>query len=246
MQSLTQELMSTKNRVRDFIEDAHWLTDGEWKESVLRNVLRRNLPKSVEVGRGFVICGTQSSKQIDILIFRSDCPVLFRDGDLVFLTPDAVIGIIEVKSSLNCTQATLAIEVLAQQVRLIRCNGRHSLFSALFAYDTTVSNRSLLEASRHAANSDSNVALSFASLGESSFSKFWTEDPENPGVPVRRWHTYQMDRMAPGYFIHNVIERISPHSVQQNPLSWFPKDSKEASKSDQEELDSNAEDPCAC
>lgn len=236
MQSLTQELMSTRNRVRDFIEGSHWLTDGEWKESVLRNVLRRHLPKTLEVGRGFVICGSQASKQIDILIFRTDSPILFRDGDLVFLTPDAVAGIIEVKSSLNSTQAKAAIDILAQQVRLIRCNGRHSLFSALFAYDSTASADSLLAAVSDAANGDSNVALSFASLGEDSFLRFWTADPEQPDVPVRRWHTYCLCEMAPGYFLHNIIERISPNSVRQNPLSWFPEYSIEAYKTNDKEL----------
>ena len=49
--SLSNELSSLKNRVRNFIQGEHWLTDGEWKESVLRSFLRRNLPKSVEIGR---------------------------------------------------------------------------------------------------------------------------------------------------------------------------------------------------
>lgn len=236
MQSLTQELMSTKNRVRDFIDDAHWLTDGEWKESVLRNILRRHLPKTYEVGRGFVICGAQASKQIDILIYRTDTPVLFRDGDLVFLTPDAVVGIIEVKSALNGTQAAAAIDVLAKQVRLIRCKGRYSFFSSLFSYDASASDDMLLSAAKDAAQGDSNVALSFASLGESSFLRFWTEDPEHPQLPVRRWHSYRLDHMAPGYFLHNIIERISPRSVSLNPLSWFPENSKEAYKTGQEEL----------
>jgi hypothetical protein len=137
---------------------------------------------------------------------------------------------------LNRTQATKAIDTLADQIRLIRCGGRHSLFAGLFAYEATVTERSLLQAVKSAANGDSNVALSIASLGENSFLRFWTEDPEFPDVPVRRWHTYRMDRMAPGYFLHNIIEKTSPVSVQKNPLSWFPENSKEAYKTDNEEL----------
>jgi hypothetical protein len=53
--SITLELQALKNRVRHFIRDKHWLTDGEWKESVLRAVLRRHLPQSIGVGTGFVI-----------------------------------------------------------------------------------------------------------------------------------------------------------------------------------------------
>lgn len=38
--SLALELNALKDRVRNFIDDAHWLTDGEWKEAVLRAMLR--------------------------------------------------------------------------------------------------------------------------------------------------------------------------------------------------------------
>jgi hypothetical protein len=90
--SLTQELRGLQNRVRNFIDDAHWQTDGEWKESVLRYFLRRNLPRNVEIGRGFVVSPKGCSSQIDVLIYDSTKPILFRDGDLVFITPDAVCG----------------------------------------------------------------------------------------------------------------------------------------------------------
>lgn len=236
MQSLTQELMSTKHRVRDFIDDAHWLTDGEWKESVLRQALRRNLPNTVQVGRGFVICNDGPSKQIDVLIYRNDCPVLFKDGDLVFLSPDAVLGIVEVKSDLDNTQARSAIDKLADQVRVIRCNGRHKIFSGLFSYASSASDRALLEAVKSAARHDSNVALSFASLGENSFLRFWTEDPIQPNTPTRKWHTYRMPLLAPGYFLHNIIDKSSPVSVQNNQHLWFPEDSKESQKTDEEKL----------
>jgi hypothetical protein len=54
-ESLSQELHAVKNRVRYLIGLSHLPTDGEWKESVFRSVLRRHLPASVEVGRGFVV-----------------------------------------------------------------------------------------------------------------------------------------------------------------------------------------------
>jgi hypothetical protein len=43
--SLTQELEALRDRVRNLsVEDPHWPTDGEWKESVLRAVLKSYLP----------------------------------------------------------------------------------------------------------------------------------------------------------------------------------------------------------
>ena len=42
--ALSKECEAYKDRVRHFINDAHWPTDGEWKESVLRNLIRRSAP----------------------------------------------------------------------------------------------------------------------------------------------------------------------------------------------------------
>ena len=67
-ESISLDLNALKNRVRNFISDAHWQTDGEWKESVLRNILRRHLPKNIEVGRGFIVRPEDCSTQIDVLI----------------------------------------------------------------------------------------------------------------------------------------------------------------------------------
>src|SRR4051812_43930803 len=87
-ESLALELRASMDRVRHLIGEAHWLTDGEHKESVLRQVLRTRLPDSTAVGRGFVcypadelpVEGEHStdtqrrepvtSRQVDILITR--------------------------------------------------------------------------------------------------------------------------------------------------------------------------------
>jgi hypothetical protein len=51
--SLCDELKAIKDRVRNLIQ--HWPTDGAFKESALRSVLRRHLPESVYIGTGFVV-----------------------------------------------------------------------------------------------------------------------------------------------------------------------------------------------
>ena len=98
-QSLTYECEVLKDRVRHLIDNAHWPTDGEWKESVLRSMIRRSAPESVTVGRGFVVHQEGCSSQIDVLIYDNSMPILYKDGDLVFITPSACRGIVEVKSN---------------------------------------------------------------------------------------------------------------------------------------------------
>ena len=92
--SVTSELAAIKNRIRDLV--THWPTDGEWKEAALRTVLRRHLPVSNQVSRGFIVGRESSSTQIDVFVLKQDKPTLFRDGDLVIVTADVPAAIVEV------------------------------------------------------------------------------------------------------------------------------------------------------
>src|SRR5207302_9189399 len=99
--SLTAEITALKDRIRNFIGEAHWLSDGLWKESVIRAILRRYWPGAAGVGTGFVITDMGPTSQIDILIYDLTIPVLFRDGDFVIVTADATLGLIEVKTKIQ-------------------------------------------------------------------------------------------------------------------------------------------------
>lgn len=118
-ESITQELNSTKNKIRNLIGDKHWQTDGEHKEEILRNVLRTHLPEIVRVGKGFVCFPPSitnfvsrkftSSHQIDILITSKESPALYKERDLVLVTADAAKAIIEVKTKLKKSESTSGI-----------------------------------------------------------------------------------------------------------------------------------------
>jgi hypothetical protein len=233
-ESLSSELAALKNRVRQFINDRHWLTDGEWKESVLRYLLRRVLPKTVEVGRGFVVTDRGASRQIDVLIFDTSKPVLFRDADLVFVTPDAVEGIIEVKSSINPPIFRDACDRLIENAELIlNCSPRHGTYNkffSIFSYENQIQdNQRYLEILTQLSNRP-NRLLHFFCLSSDDFIRYWEVDPTNTRRLYNRWHSYQLPKMAPGYFLHNVVEAISPHSVNENEALWYPVNGKEAHK----------------
>jgi hypothetical protein len=222
--SLSQELQALKNRVRYLIEDSHWQTDGEWKESVLRQILRRHLGGGIQVGRGFVVCEAESTHQIDVLLFDSSKPVLFRDGDLVFVTPDATIGIIEVKTSLNASSLLTAARKQAKDIRLIREGGNPKAFSGLFAFEfSNYLPKRCLGCLADAAP-DERERLDLACLGESSLIRFGRAALSGGGCDLTfpAWHSYSLDQMAAGYFLHNVIDKICPSSITRNQGIWFP------------------------
>lgn len=96
--SIRAELDAVKNRIRSLIK--HWPTDGTHKEAALRSVLRRHLPASLELARGFVVGVEGVSSEIDLMVINKDCPTLFRDAGVVIVSPHYVRAIIEVKTEL--------------------------------------------------------------------------------------------------------------------------------------------------
>jgi hypothetical protein len=229
--SLGSEVEALKSRVRDLKDSTHWLTDGQWKESVLRTVLRRNLADSIGVGNGFVVAGHRSSHQLDIIVYDRSAPILFRDGNLVFVTPDAVRGIIEVKSRVTADSFGIAARKLAKVIELVRLHPNSRAFAGLFCYeDGDADSTRYLEAVVESC-SNWNRRVDFASIGQSYFLKYWNEDPETGQHMIQSWHSYDLPQMSVGYFVNNVVDAVAPHSVGRNRFVWFPHETKEVRRS---------------
>lgn len=105
--SYSHELKSKMKRLDFLIGRDHWLSVGNYKEDLLRRLLRHLLPKKYEVSTGFILAldvnGKEiKSKQQDIIIWDSnDYAAIFRDGDFVIVPPEACRVVIEVKSTLT-------------------------------------------------------------------------------------------------------------------------------------------------
>ena len=134
--SITKELDTIKNRVRNLIGSSHWEEEGRYKEAILRNVIKRFLPSNLSIGTGFVIKknngDTQISKQIDIIIYDNTVPVLFSEGDFVITTYKNVKGIIEVKTKIRNNQLE---EIIQEKTET---NGKligKNIFNGIFSYE---------------------------------------------------------------------------------------------------------------
>lgn len=235
--SIARELEATKNRIRNLMDNPHWLSDGEWKESVLRYILRRHMPETTNIGRGFIFTHQGCSEQIDILIYDRSKPVLFKDGDLVFITPDAVKGIIEVKSKVNNNSLSKALSKLSEKASIVRNNTRsnNDFFVGLFSYDynSNASNLNrdhiiadrVLNLLKNNANSEPNRIINHLCLGNSFYYRFWEnyngQLPQNQSNRNNIWIAYKLENLAPAFFINNLISSVS-HSVMLNKEAWFP------------------------
>ncbi len=108
--SLSRELESQANRVRNLIGDAHWLSDGHHKEALLGGLIKRFVPSGVSVGRGFVLEAASPSKEQDLLLVdrRQEAP-LFFENDLLVALPETVIGALSVKTQCEKKELTDAL-----------------------------------------------------------------------------------------------------------------------------------------
>jgi hypothetical protein len=223
--SLTKELESLKDRVRNYIDDNHWLTVGEWRESVLRSIISQHLPDTVKIGRGFVFTNTGPTTQCDILLYRADAPVLFREGDFVFITADAVLGIIEVKSKATKSAFRKAVKKLAAIANKL---GPHSekCCLGLFAYETAFTDHDEILRTVQESFRRPSQFLNFVNLGCSTFVRWWKTSPHDSDEPYYHWQAYSLQDMSAGYFIMNVLDAVSP-DIGRNQRYWFPEPTKE-------------------
>ena len=227
-QTITQELASQKDRLEYFIR--HWLTIGEFRETILRNVLRRHLPQSIGIGKGFILTSETTSTQTDIIFYDTTKPVLFKEGELLILTPDAVLGAIEVKKRVTRTELEEALTKLSDIVEMTRHNITPKFFG-LFAYENSVDADPLLSAIKASVRGSDRRIINCVSIGESLFARYW---PYNPDGSSRqrydRWHAYNLQMKAPAYFLMNVVSHLCRKSVDEFESLWFPTEGKEPFK----------------
>ncbi|MEX3982821.1 DUF6602 domain-containing protein [Paraburkholderia sp. EG287A] len=99
---VSQELLVKLNQVKAFIK-RHNPTIGLLTEEILRDFLRAHLPTIVSVEQGFIIKkSNELSRQCDIIIYDSLLfAPFYRINDVVVVPEEAVLAIIEVKTSIT-------------------------------------------------------------------------------------------------------------------------------------------------
>lgn len=242
--SITLELETLKNRVRDLIDDKHWLSDGEFKEAILRNVLKRNLPSNLSIGTGFVINSQtkEISSQIDLIIYENEYPPLFIEGDFILIESKGVKGIIEVKTKLNNNQIKDVLEKINENVRVIKGWNKNSKlkFTGLFSYDyegfkideindTELVEKEIEKAKNRLLNLSSNQTLeksnglvNHISLGKDFFIRYWDKNcliDNKPTNDYNFYNFYHLPDLGYSYFISNIYELCS--TVDLYDRQWF-------------------------
>lgn len=234
--STTKELLAIKDRVRDLIN--HWGEDGRYKEAVLKSIIQRFLPGRYVIASGFVVkqaldnnFGHVSSRQIDLLIYDTNYPVLFKESDFVIVTPDAVKAIIEVKANLRnqgLENVLRRCNSLGQFIFEGRENDQSLIFNGIFSYTGYNNNNIevLLQQNISHINEEfdniqnsARFKVNHISFNKDWFYKFWPEDNLNS-----RNNIYRIEDLSFAYFISNLMDFLSGNSVFENHDVWFPID----------------------
>ncbi|MGE3108395.1 MAG: DUF6602 domain-containing protein [Phycisphaerales bacterium] len=221
--SMAAELEAVKDRIRSLVR--HWPTDGGYKEAALRAILRRHLPQSVFVGGGFIVGENSASTQVDILVVDGGKPTLFKDGDLVIVTPDAVRAVIEVKTKLTNALLTESLSKLAKVARMCQRTGEpHRVWTGLYEYEGGVTDHARVLKALRDAHGAKHAFVDGVSLGGDDFFLHWKSEvmQHGPQGATDFWRSYKIDGLAPAYFLGNLVFACAGRHDHPGSFAWFP------------------------
>ncbi len=233
-ESTSEELKSIENRVRNLIGFQHNGEDGSYKEAILRNMIKKFLPAKYTVGSGFIAEVNEGqidpSTQIDILIFNSDYPTLFSEGDFYIVTPNSVKAVIEVKTNAT-NNLSESIEKLNKIGHMLyrRQPTTKTPFLGIFSYNDTYirdSNGSYkfdrlktrLENHIQRGQTHEKWEINHLSLSEDLFIKYWEEQNS------RYYSVYNLKGLSFSFFISNIITMVTEQYIRNEFDTWFPRD----------------------
>lgn len=220
--STTEELKSVENRVRNLIGPANWPEDGRYKEAILRNMIKKFLSPRYTIGTGFIVKSVNGimkcSTQIDILIFDSNFPVLFSEGDFYIVTPSSVKAVVEVKTKLRIQKLTEAIKKLNDLGLFLDKNpsDKDYPFIGIFSFNGNYSSEELESRIKFKIldGIGDKCFINHVSLNEDIFLKYW---PIENSISV-----YNIKKLSFSFFISNLIHGVSGEPIKTETEMWYP------------------------
>lgn len=211
--SITEELKVIQNRVRNLIGNANWGEEGRYKEAILKNTIKKFVPENIGIGTGFIVNKSNGnieiSKQIDIIVYNKNYPLLFSEGDFLITTPENVKGIIEVKTNLDSSKIKETISKSASNGEIIKQN----IFNGIFVFNYSEKIENNIVESIELVLKESKGIVNHICLGENYFIKLWKENE------INKYSIYEIKGLSFSYFISNLIEKVCEKKLTER--WWF-------------------------
>ena len=116
------------------------------------------------------------------------------------------LALIEVKSQLRTSSIEEVLAALCNATKLIRKYTVELKFVGLFSYEYHGGRpQRELEMLKNVVRRVPSRIINCLALGDARLIRFWNLDPLDSHHVVDRWHAYKMPRMAPRYFVYNVV-----------------------------------------
>jgi hypothetical protein len=240
--SIGEEFNVIKNRVRDLIGDQHWGEEGRYKESLLKNTLKKFLPENMGIGTGFILKKKDSavyrSSQIDIFIYDTSFPVLLKEGDFVITSPEHVYAIIEVKTNID-TKTIDELKVKRDKNFEVM---EKDIFYGIFVFDDKTINKDNIREKLRILLDYSKGRINHICVGSRLFVRYFSrEELQQKGAffnenSLGYWGFYNfkeeiigdkpidLEGLAPAYFISNLVDFIlikQKQNIAAENRSWF-------------------------
>jgi hypothetical protein len=162
------------------------------------------------------------------LVLRPEKPTLFRDGDLVIVTPDVPGAIAEVKTNLTGARAWFEVaEKLARHGQLCKSISNVVPWLGVFSYDGDEGQSEYILNAVCQVYRDTGIPINCVCCGYDVFLRYWPAGEHEPGDdpqvdgPRSYWSAYRLDRLAPSYFISNLVDSISNIDREETDYVWF-------------------------
>lgn len=128
LESISDEIVSKSKRIELLIN--HNVSKGNYREMLVRDILKKYIPKKYDVVTGFI---EGCDRQCDIIIYDAlNFSPFFRENDLVVVPEKSVRAVIEVKSTLATEELNDSLDLLWDVSR--NRNYPAPFFKAIFAF----------------------------------------------------------------------------------------------------------------
>ena len=237
--SITQELRLTKDRVRDLIGAANWGEDGRYKEAILRKSISQFLPSNLSIGTGFILGNDDHefgeegkiSSQLDLIVYENKTPLIFREGDFIILTENAVRAVIEVKTKITNYTANgdNSLNNIVTKLNRLRdfetfnpVGNQRRKFIGIFSFEY---DQDFMHDRVREALLQSNGLVNHISLGSDKFIRYWTTtNGLNPALEFngRCYIRYNLTNLSFSYFISNLLHIVADEDPVERYWFSFP------------------------
>jgi len=137
---IQEKVLVQRDIINSLIKDQRVI--GDYYEAIIRDVIRENVAEAFAVGRGVVLSKEgKTSRECDIIVYNiAEYGPLFKSGEIVVISPEAVRCVVEVKGTIIKNSLSDAVKNLSSVDEL-----RRGIWKFIIGFNTKIDYQSLVK-----------------------------------------------------------------------------------------------------